>query len=288
MKKVALLFIFLLCILMGGYAQKISKCGLMSVSVPNGWQVQNSDIGALGKMLMLMDADRPSYIYVLTEYHAEVEDLDYAMMSLVRSNQAAFYKGAVWGKTEKTKLAGYDALKMDYSNIIFGEKHLCTVYCVINGSTTDVLLFMRKEGKPNIFATTLKTIKIAEDALSKKKVSARQELRNFHDEMAKNAVFGRDLGDGVKLNNLDVSDTEDVVIYEFGIQGIEDGNLISSEEKEAYAQRLRPGILNVLKNLRRNFKIVGRCIDEGYDVKVIIQDKKKKEVCVLRYKNAEL
>ena len=288
MKKVALLFIFLLCILMGGYAQKISKCGLMSVSVPNGWQVQNSDIGALGKMLMLMDSDRPSYIYALTEYHIEVEDLDYAMMSLVRSNQAAFYKGAVWGKTEKTKLAGYDALKMDFSNIIFGEKHLCTVYCVINGSTTDVLLFMRKEGKPNIFATTLKTIKIAEDALPKKKVSARQELRNFHDEMAKNAVFGRDLGDGVKLNNLDVSDTEDVVIYEFGILGIEDGSLLSKDEKEAYAQRLRPGVLNLLKNLRRNFKIVGRCIDEGFDVKVIIQDKKKKEVCVLKYKNAEL
>ena len=288
MKKVALLFIFLLCILMGGYAQKISKCGLISVSVPNGWQAQNSDIGALGKMLMLMDSDRPSYIYALTEYHIEVEDLDYAMMSLVRSNQAAFYKGAVWGKTEKTKLAGYDALKMDYSNIIFGEKHLCTVYCVINGSTTDVLLFMRKEGKPNIFSTTLKTIKIAEDALPKKKVSARQELRNFHDEMATNAVFGRDLGDGVKLNNLDVSDTEDVVIYEFGIQGIEDSSLLSKDEKEAYAQRLRPGVLNLLKNLRRNFKIVGRCIDEGFDVKVIIQDKKKKEVCVLRYKNAEL
>ena len=60
-------------------------------------------------------------------------------------------------------------------------------------------------------------------------------------------VYGRDTDDGIILNNIDVSDTEDVVIYEFGIQDIEDSNKISKEEKDAYAQRLRLGMLNALK-----------------------------------------
>ncbi|WP_294747205.1 hypothetical protein [uncultured Prevotella sp.] len=288
MKKVMMLLILLSCFVMGGYAQKNSKCGLITVTVPDSWKTQNPDVGTLGKMLMLMDSDRPSYVYSLTEYHLEVDDLDYAMASLIRNNQSAFYKGAVWGKTEKTQLDGYDALKMDFTNYIFGEKHLCTVYCLINGSTTDVILFMRKDGKPNIFASTLKTIKIAEDVLPNNSISARQELKNIHDGMVKSSGFGKDLGDGITLNNMDVSDTEDVVIYEFGIQDIEDINKISKEKKDAYAQRIRFGILNVLNKLKSNFKALGRCIDEGYDVKVIIQDKKKDEVCVLRFKNAEL
>lgn len=288
MKKVAVMLILLTCIMMGGYAQKSSKCGLITVEVPDGWQAQNSDVGALGKMLLLMDSDRPSYIYALTEYHVEIDDLDYAMAGLVRNNQSAFYKGSVWGKTEKTQLDGYDALKMDFTNIIFGEKHLCTVYCLINGSTTDVLLFMRKDGKPNIFASTLKTIKIAADVLPNNSIPVRQELKNIHDEIVKNSGFGRNLGDGVILNNFGVSETEDVVIYELGIQWVEDVDKFSKEEKDAFVKRSRLGIFNLLNNLKSKFKTLGRCLDEGFDVKVIIQDRKKKEVCVLRYKNAEL
>jgi len=90
MKKVMMLLILLSCFAMGGYAQKNSKCGLITVTVPDGWKTQNPDIGTLGKMLMLMDSDHPSYVYAMTEYHIEVDDLDYVMTSLVRNNQSAF------------------------------------------------------------------------------------------------------------------------------------------------------------------------------------------------------
>lgn len=265
---------------------KAVSCGQLSARIPTAWATSPSDLQGIGKILMMSDKeDNPSYIYSFTEYSMEVDDLDYALSSFVKNNQAVFYKGATFGPTKRIMLSGQQTLTLNFTNTFMGAKHLCSVYCTKYGKKTYVLLFMRKEGQQNIFYSVLNTIKFTA-AADEKELNVREEITQMHNSMFPVAGQKRKVDDDFYLNNFDVSPTDDIVIYEYSMTD-RDARTMTQADKNAFAQTLRSGMLGVLEEDRKNFKVLDRAIKAGYGVNITVKDRYDITMCTLKYRNSK-
>ena len=272
---------------------KTVYCGQLSATVPDSWTTSASDIAGVGKTLILANKENnPAYVCTFYEYSLYLENLHDGMATYVKNNQNMFFKGAEFGPINPTTVGGQDALKMDYSNYFMDATHLCRAYCVNSGDKTYILVFMRKQGNADIFDNVVRTIKFHNDdttrnpagAKNEQPTDVRAELRQLHNSLFPNGGQGRKIDDGIMLNNLDVSDTEDVVIYAYGILSM-NVSTMTQADKDAFAESLRVGLLEETENNRRNFKALDRAIKEGYSVRIAVEDKNRRTICILNYPN---
>lgn len=287
MKKLIILCM-MLAVAVYTNAQKEVSYSTMTAQIPVTWKAENREIEGIGKMLMITDKVEPNYYYIFWEYIMLAGSVDYAFETMLKENNAEIFKGATWENSEYTTLCGYKTIKANFSNTFWGGKHLCTAYCLISEKNTYVFLFMRKEGKLDLSRPVVNSIKIDVSKSDKKTYrSGREEIRAFHDAMLNRNGFGKEITEGVTLDNLDVSDQENMLIYEYSILII-DGDKLPAEDLTAFKKELDKGLLPMVKEQIVNFDSAKRCIDEGFGVIVSIKDVNKKLLHTIRYTNSQL
>lgn len=287
MKKLIILCM-MLAVAVCTNAQKEVSYSTMTAQIPVTWKAENREIEGIGKMLMITDKVEPNYYYIFWEYIMLAGSVDYAFETMLKENNAEIFKGATWENSEYTTLCGYKTIKANFSNTFWGGKHQCTAYCLISEKNTYVFLFMRKEGKLDLSRPVVNSIKIDVSKSDKKTYrSGREEIRAFHDAMLNRNGFGKEITEGVTLDNLDVSDQENMLIYEYSILII-DGDKLPAEDLTAFKKELDKGLLPMVKEQIVNFDSAKRCIDEGFGVIVSIKDVNKKLLHTIRYSNSQL
>ena len=288
MKRLILIVFAVMSLTAMAQGTKEVSYSTITVQIPASWNASNREIEGIGKMLMITDKVEPSYYYIFWEYNMLAGSVDYAFETMLKENNAELFRGATWGKSEYTTLCGYKAIKANFSNTFWGGKHQCTAYCLISEKNTYVFLFMRKEGKLDLSRPVLNSIKIDVSKSDKKTYrSGREEIRAFHDAMVNRNGFGKEITEGVSLDNLDVSDQEDMLIYEYSVLTL-NVDLLTTAELTAFRNDLDNGMLPMVKEQIVNFDSAKRCIDEGFGVIVIIKDINKKNIHTIRYSNSQL
>lgn len=288
MKRLILMVLAVISLTAMAQSTKEVSYSTMSAQIPADWKTGDRNVEGIGKLLMITNKEDPDYIYVFNEFEMVSGSLEYAFETMLKENNAELYKGAVWDKTEYTTLCGYKALKANYSNTFWGSKHQCTAYCLITEKNTYAFVFMRKDGKPDLSAPVVNSIKIDKSKAEKNTYSSgREAVRAFHDAIVSKNGFGQEITEGVTFDNLDVSDQEDMLIYEYSILFI-DRDKASAEDIKSFCNELDKNLLPMAKEQALNFDSAKRCIDEGFGIIVIVKDVNKKPIHTVRYSNSQL
>ena len=260
----------------------------ITVRVPYSWNASCKDVATFAKMISITDAEPPTFIYILSEYDFQSESLEYSFESLIKNNNTELYKDAIWEELEYTTVANRKAIKANYSKVFLGEQFECTAYCTLTERNIYTFIFMNKKGSYDHSANILKSIRIDDSKTKYEKYrSGREEVRAFHDGMIKAKGFGREVAEGITFDNIDVSDIEDNLIYEYTILLV-DINQCTEEEKEEIRKEIRNGMLDSIKDQVLSYGGAKRCVDEGFGVIVKIYDKNKQIITTLRYSNSDL
>ncbi len=269
-----------------GQETKTISCSTMTTTIPASWITKTDHLAGLGKMVTITDtANDPQYIFVLAEYNFSSADLSHTFERLFVNSNYDLFTGAKMDNTKYTTIDGYRTIKADYSKIYMEARRQCTACCFSTEKNTYMLLFMRKEGMPDLSVSVIESLKID---VSKSSINefanAREEMKAFHDNLVSKNGFGRPLNEMITLENIDVSDQEDMLIFDFSTQMIKLDEL-TNEEAAELQRSLESGMLAIVKELSALFSSAQRCIDEGFGAIVTITDVNKKALFTKRYPN---
>ena len=245
-----------------GQETKTISCSTMTTTIPASWITKTDHLAGLGKMVTITDtANDPQYIFVLAEYNFSSADLSHTFERLFVNSNYDLFTGAKMDNTKYTTIDGYRTIKADYSKIYMEARRQCTACCFSTEKNTYMLLFMRKEGMPDLSVSVIESLKI---------------------DVSKSSI--NELNEMITLENIDVSDQEDMLIFDFSTQMIKLDEL-TNEEAAELQRSLESGMLAIVKELSALFSSAQRCIDEGFGAIVTITDVNKKALFTKRYPN---
>lgn len=282
MKHLFLLLSFVFSLL-NVCAQKKYENSYLSMTIPDGWEVQNMDVpGANMELLSFFNSGSQLYNIGMVMGIEQMQDPSYVLQNQMNLRSNILFKEAKFGSIHKSTFMGKPAQSVDFETTIDNVSFKGAAYAFNEGGCSLLSIGCYKVGAKSNLPQIWRSIKWKQHQRNESKFKTlREELLQY--TTALNDLWSRSplISNGEQAISMQLEENEDCLVYTYRLIEIERSQF--TDEQLSYLQNtIRENLIPMLKSQASQAELLRRCMEEQYVFKYIYQDKNGEFLCSVK------
>lgn len=278
-----LALIFSAFALLTANAQEVYENSYLTMSIPNGWEVQNMDVpGANMELLYFYNSGAEIYNMGMVIGIEQMQDPAYILQTQMDLRANLIFKDAKFGSIQKSSFMGKPAQRVDFDTEIGYTSFKGAAYAFNEGGCSIISIGCYKVGVKSNLPQIWRSIQWKRHKKdSGKYENLREEIQAFADAVTKLWQQTPMITNGEQAISIVLEDGEDCLVYTYRLLDFS-RDQFTDEQLSFMQETIRSNIIPILKTQSSQTELIKRCMDEEYVFKYTYQDKDGDFLCTVK------